>query len=130
MTERDGIILRPERAENLADRPDYRIGPMEDVVAGIRKILGVEAPPNDPFAPPPERRVREAASAAKASPSKQAPATVTLPQKPPLNRPFEAAVRALAAKLDIDLQVSPATPRHPLAPPHARQDSRNRGPPK
>jgi len=49
MTERDGIILRPERAENLADRPDYRIGPMEDVVAGIRKVLGVEAPPKRSF---------------------------------------------------------------------------------
>ena len=47
-------ITLPE-TKDLGVRPDYRVGPMEDVVAGIRKTLGVEAPPNDPFAPPPVR---------------------------------------------------------------------------
>jgi hypothetical protein len=36
-------------------RPDYRRGPMDQVVAGIRQTLGAEPPENDPFAPPPER---------------------------------------------------------------------------
>ena len=37
-------------------RPDYRTGPLDEVVAGIRKTLGAEAPANDPFAPPAERQ--------------------------------------------------------------------------
>jgi len=38
-------------------RMDYRRGPMDQVVAGIRQTLGAEAPEDDPFAPPPERAV-------------------------------------------------------------------------
>ena len=37
-------------------RSDYRRGPLDEVVAGIREVLGTEAPPNDPFAPPPDRK--------------------------------------------------------------------------
>jgi hypothetical protein len=131
--ELDGIFFkpeRPERIENLADRSDYRVGPMEDVVAGIRKTLGVEPPPNDPFAPSPERKVRETAPASAPPPAKPAPATVKLPEKPQVNRAIDAAVRTLSAKLGIGPLVSPATPRHPLAPPHAPQGRHNRGPPK
>ena len=36
-------------------RMDYRRGPMDQVVAGIRQTLGAEPPEDDPFAPPPER---------------------------------------------------------------------------
>jgi hypothetical protein len=36
-------------------RTDYRRGPLDEVVAGIRETLGVEAPADDPFAPPAER---------------------------------------------------------------------------
>jgi hypothetical protein len=131
--ELDGIIFkleRPERIGNLADRSDYRVGPMEDVVAGIRKTLGVEPPPNDPFAPPPERKACEAAPRQSASSSKPAPATVKLPQKPQMNRAFEAAVLALSAKLDDGLWVPADKPKYrpnPARPPKRR---RNRGPPK
>ena len=44
--------IKPIDLSDLKLRPDYRNGPMEDVVAGIRKTLGAEAPTNDPFAPP------------------------------------------------------------------------------
>jgi hypothetical protein len=131
--ELDGIIFkleRPERIGNLADRSDYRVGPMEDVVAGIRKTLGVEPPPNDPFAPPPERKACEAAPRQGASSSKPPPATVKLPQKPQMNRAFEAAVLALSAKLDDGLWVPADKPKYrpnPARPPKRR---RNRGPPK
>ncbi len=40
-----------DRLEDPLDiRTDYRNGPMEEVVAGIRETLGAEPPPNDPFA--------------------------------------------------------------------------------
>ena len=70
-------------------RSDYRTGPLDQVVAGIRKTIGAEPPENDPFAPPPERQ---------AAPAKLPPATVTLPEKQVLPDPSlaqrEAAVKA------------------------------------
>ncbi len=39
---------------NAKTRTDYRTGPLDVVVAGIRKALGAEPPRNDPFAPPKE----------------------------------------------------------------------------
>ncbi len=51
--------IRPERDDV---RSDYRTGPLEDVVAGIRKVLGAEPPEDDPFAPPPKPKTEEAAS--------------------------------------------------------------------
>ena len=79
-----------EGLEGFLDiRSDYRTGPLDQVVAGIRKTIGVEPPENDPFAPPPERQ---------AAPAKLPPATVTLPQKQVLPDPSlaqrEAAVKA------------------------------------
>jgi hypothetical protein len=76
----------PDREDLFADlreferdlddvRPDYRAGPLEDVVAGIRKDLGAEPPEDDPFAPPPKPRDA-------APPAKLPPATVKLPEKP------------------------------------------------
>jgi hypothetical protein len=114
-------------------RTDYRTGPLDVVVAGIRKALGAEAPQNDPFAPPKEPRVRPQAQPATpraaAPPTKPAPATIKLPEKPPqVDRAFEAAVLALQAKLGNGFRTPPAKPRvNPARPPKRR---RNRGPPK
>jgi hypothetical protein len=127
--------VKPIDLTDLRLRPDYRNGPMEDVVAGIRKTLGVEAPPNDPFAPRPERKPREAAPAAprqRASPpSKLPPATVKLPEKAEINPAMKAAILALSAKPGNGFRVPPAKPRtakiNPARPPKRR---RNRGPPK
>jgi hypothetical protein len=76
--------------EDLLDiRSDYRTGPLDQVVAGIRRTLGAEPPENDPFAPPPER----------AQPAKLPPATVKLPEKQfqpdPSLAQREAAVKAM-----------------------------------
>jgi hypothetical protein len=136
--EHDGVLTRPERPEriekeNLADRPDYRRGPMEDVVAGIRKVLGAEAPPNDPFAPPAERKPRATAPAEprqRDPVSKPAPASVKLPEKPQVNRALEAAVLALSAKLGNGFRVPPAKPKTPGNPARPPKRRRNRGPPK
>jgi len=62
-----------EGLEGFLDiRSDYRTGPLDQVVAGIRKTIGAEPPENDPFAPPPERA---------AAPARLPPATVKLPEK-------------------------------------------------
>jgi len=127
--------------QDLSDaktRTDYRTGPLDVVVAGIRKALGAQPPENDPFAPPKEPRIRPQAqpaaprepAPAKASPAKPAPATVKLPEKPQVDRAFEAAVLALSAKLGDGFRMPPAKPkpRVNLARPPKRR--RNRGPPK
>jgi hypothetical protein len=78
--------------EGLGDlldiRSDYRTGPLDQVVAGIRKTIGAEPPENDPFAPPPGRA---------ATPAKLPPATVKLPQKLASPDPLEDQ-RKLAVK--------------------------------
>lgn len=84
-------LERPERLEDVFDiRSDYRTGPLDQVVAGIRKTLGAEPPENDPFAPPPERA---------AAPAKLPPAIVKLPEMQTAPDPSlaqrEAAVKAM-----------------------------------
>jgi hypothetical protein len=134
---RDVEIDLPDPVEptDLRDvRPDYRKGPMADVVASIRRVLGAEAPPNDPFAPDADLRLETPKPAAPkpreaAPPSKPAPASVKLSEKPPVNRAFEAAVLALSAELGGGSRGPSAKPeRHanPARPPKSR---RNRGPP-
>jgi len=68
-----------ERTELDDPRPDYRTGPLENVVAGIRKVLGAETPEDDPFAPPPMRAAVRPVPVAPAA--KLPPATVKLPEK-------------------------------------------------
>jgi hypothetical protein len=121
-------ITLPE-AKDLGVRPDYRCGPMEDVVAGIRKTLGVEPPPNDPFAPPPERRVRAPAPVQKAPPTKLPPATVKLPEKAELRPAMKVALLAIKARHGNGFRIPSLKPKavNPARPPKRR---RNRGPPK
>jgi len=87
----------PERLEGAEElegfldiRSDYRTGPLDQVVAGIRKTIGAEPPENDPFAPPPGRQATSTA--------KLPPATVILPEKlvtpDPSSAQREAAVKA------------------------------------
>ena len=121
---------------SLKTRTDYRTGPIEDVVAGIRKALGAEAPQNDPFAPRKDRPPRPVQAApakppASAAPAKPGPATVKLPEKPQVNLAVQAAALALQAKLGNGFRIPPAKPKtakaNPARPPKRR---RNRGPPK
>jgi hypothetical protein len=117
-------------------RTDYRTGPIEDVVAGIRKALGAQPPENDPFAPPREPRLRpqarpappkepvqaSAAPAVKAEP-RPAPTTAVKPA-------MKAALLAIQARGGNGFRKPPAklkAPGNPARPPKHR---RNRGPPK
>jgi len=61
--DRYGDRERPER-DDSHDPSDYRRGPLDVVVAEIRKTLGAEAPDDDPFAPPPGRRTGAKSQAA------------------------------------------------------------------
>jgi len=124
--------------QDLSDaktRTDYRTGPLDVVVAGIRKALGAEPPRNDPFAPPKEPRIRPQAQPAAprqaaSPPAKLAPAIVKLPEKPQVNRAFEAAVLALQAKLGDGFRMPPAKPKSRVNPARPPKRRRNRGPPK
>jgi hypothetical protein len=120
-------ITLPE-AKDLGVRPDYRVGPMEDVVAGIRKTLGAEPPPNDPFAPLAERRVRVAAPVSNIPPAKLPPATVKLPEKAELSPAMKAALLAIKARHGNGFRIPSLKPKaaNPARPPKRR---RNRGPP-
>ncbi len=62
---------RPER-DDVRDPVDYRRGPLDVVVASVRKTLGVEAPPDDPFAAPAGRASRN--SSKRSSPPNPPPA--------------------------------------------------------
>jgi hypothetical protein len=124
--------LRPDikpitlpQPKDFGVRPDYSHAPMEDVVAGIRKTLGAEPPPNDPFAPPPERKTHAAAPPS----SKLPPATVKLPEKPPLSPAMKAALIAIKARHGNGFRIPSLKPKpaNPARPPKRR---RNRGPPK
>jgi hypothetical protein len=91
----ENFRLELEPLEDLLDiRSDYRTGPLDQVVAGIRKTLGAEPPENDPFAPPPERRAHIE------PPAKLPPATVKLPERlatpDPSAAQREAAMKAAA----------------------------------
>jgi hypothetical protein len=118
---------------SLKTRTDYRTGPIEDVVAGIRKALGAEPPQNDPFAPRKDRPSRpvQAAPVPREPAAKPGPATVKLPEKPQMNTAIKAAALALQAKLGNGFRMPPAKPKTAKAnlarPPKRR---RNRGPPK
>jgi len=76
------------KLEDVLDiRSDYRTGPLDQVVAGIRKTIGAEPPENDPFAPPPERQARPAVA------QKLPPATVKLPEMPAKPNPLPPQVK-------------------------------------
>jgi len=90
----DGLEL----PDLLDIRSDYRTGPLDQVVAGIRRTIGAEPPEDDPFAPPPGRQ--------ETPPTKLPPATVKLPEKQPAPDPLpdqrkasmKAALIAIRAK--------------------------------
>jgi hypothetical protein len=126
-------IERPERSD-LADPPEtvgrlmadlraYRKGPLDIVVAEIRKALDVEPPDDDPFAPPPGRRAAKSRTAPKGRETAAPESSVTAEDAAP--------ARAKTAK--------PAHPRPPFVAPPAKArrvltrllsgTARNRGPP-
>ncbi len=82
-------------------RMDYRHGPIDQVVAGIRQTLGAEAPEDEPFAPPPERAAARASLQPKPRQPKE-PGMRRAPNRPRPSLPRTQKTRALkAAKLAI-----------------------------
>ncbi len=85
--------LGPDGLGYLDIRSDYRTGPLDQVVAGIRKTIGAEPPENDPFAPPPERQATPAPQPAKLPPAQLPRATVKLPEMPAKPSPLPPQVK-------------------------------------
>jgi hypothetical protein len=118
---------------DLKDRSDYDAGPLDQVVAGIREILGVEAPKDDPFAPPAERKSappQAAPDRANDRRTEPRPNEATrMPCKAAMAKPSSAKPAAPAMKN----AARPAQPDRPLNR-HQRRKAerrmrRNRGPP-
>jgi hypothetical protein len=106
--------------DNARTPLDYRIGPLDEVVADIRKTLGAETPADDPFAPPAERIVPEPVAM---------PGRAASPRKPAMQvRPIvKAAVPALPRK---GFRLAPTGAHNPNTPSATRKGRHNRGPPK
>jgi hypothetical protein len=132
----DKAEIERER-DDLRTRSDYRIGPLDEVVAGIRKALGAEPPPNDPFAPPARPKSAKPKSP-EAAPGPIVPEPVAAkaasaaknPAKPQKKAAMKAATLALSAMPRKGFRIPPDKPRHPGVPSGPRKGRRNRGPPK
>ncbi len=124
---------------DLDDREDYRIrmdyktGPMDEVVAGVRKTLGADAPADDPFAPPPERKAREAAVAEPVKTPERVAPTPPPRQKPPMAQAkpaLKAMALALRAMPGKGFRIPSKKAQSPTAPSRPKKRRGNRGPPK
>jgi hypothetical protein len=134
---RDPAERKQPNLDDPADwdvRSDYDAGPLDQVVAGIRKVLGVEAPKNDPFAPPPDRKASlpGPSQPGAAPPSRDARPGSAMGMKPrsPKPAPKSATISAGAA---MENAARPAQPV-PWLNRHQRRKAerrmrRNRGPP-
>ncbi len=116
----------PPEHDDLALRSDYRRGPLDVVVADIRKVLGAEPPADDPFSPPPERR--QSLELAESAPRIHPPSRgIGAKPKPGMKtatpaKPVQPAIRRNG------FRVAPTSPHNPNT--AARTHRRNRGPPK
>lgn len=116
----DGERLVDSRdREDLYDRRDYDNGPLDRVIAGVRKALRVDPPENDPFAPPPKPKPRTEKPDETAQPVAAAPVKAAAR---PVMRPRNETAAIQAGIL------------HPAAISHAGQQTgmtlRSRGPPR
>lgn len=125
-------LFEPNDLNDLNDRDyvgtplDYRTGPIGEVVADIRKTLGVEAPADDPFAPGVERQTYEARVSPPGKTASPRPATK---RKPGMQ--VKPAVKAAAPVLPRKgFRVKPTSPHNPNTPSGARKGRHNRGPPR
>ena len=120
---------------DLRVRLDYSNGPLDALIADIRHTLGVEAPEDDPFAPPADRRPGQslildrmrAPPPERPAPERPAPDRAALkPRKPGMQvrQPMKPALPALPRN---GFRVPPTSAHNPNTP-AARK--RNRGPPK
>jgi hypothetical protein len=122
----------PER-DDLLLRSDYRRGPLDVVVADIRKVLGAEPPADDPFSPPPERRQALPGSVAPAGSSAplpgERPPSRGSAAKPKIGMKIATPAKPVQPAIQRNgFRVPPTSPHNPNSP--ARKHRRNRGPPK
>jgi hypothetical protein len=123
----------PVERDDLLLRSDYRRGPLDVVVADIRKVLGAEPPADDPFSPPPERRQALPGSTAPAesrapTPSRHLPSSGTAAKPKPGMKTATPAKPVQPAIRRNGFRVAPTSPHNPNS--AARKHRRNRGPPK
>jgi hypothetical protein len=94
-------------------RPDYDAGPLDAVVAEVRRILDAHAPEKDPFAPPAERKTPPAER-------KTPPAERETPKSEPAPRPTSHRDRPAAAPrkaaMGNFMGGKPGMPKPPAAP--------------
>jgi hypothetical protein len=69
-----------------SERSDYDNRPLDQVVASVRKVLGADAPEDDPFAPPVARRREPRRRWRSRSAIRRRPMRRMLPKQPPRSR--------------------------------------------
>ena len=115
---------------DLRERSGYSNGPLDKVVAGIRKVLDVPCPTDDPFAPDAGRKAAERRETADAPPAK----ATTSPEPETATRPNQTALALKAATLAIRANPRkggfrlPKKARKPAATRHA-PEHHGQGPP-
>ena len=115
-------------------RTDYRRGPMDQVVAGIRQTLGAEPPEDDPFAPPPERAVAPVPQPPQPKPQQAKEPAMRVRTEPARAEPvpaqktqaMKAAQIVIRATGGNGFRMQPAKPGKSRKPKHHR----GRGPPR
>jgi hypothetical protein len=112
--ERDGIY----------ERSDYDNGPLDLVIAKVRKALRADAPENDPFKP---RKTRQ--TSADAAPAEITPVNITLDDVPPLKVANDGGA-APAIGPGKHFNPTPTQTYNRAARRQAERAARNRGPPK
>jgi hypothetical protein len=112
--ERDGIY----------ERSDYDNGPLDLVIAKVRKALRADAPENDPFKP---RKTRQ--TSADAAPAEITPVNITLEDVPPLKVANDGGA-APAIGPGKHFNPTPTQTYNRAARRQAERAARNRGPPK
>jgi hypothetical protein len=117
---------RRERGDSY-ERSDYDNGPLDLVIAKVRKALRADAPENDPFKP---RKPRQ--TSADAAPAEITPVNITLDDVPPLKVANDGgnAKAAPAIGPGNRFDASNTQTYNRAARRQAERAARNRGPPK
>jgi hypothetical protein len=126
---------------DLRVRLDYRKDPIDRLVADIRSILGVDAPKDDPFAPPAETTPRAPAPMSREAAVREravekfrqalAARRAMLAKHAAAAEPSPAKAATASAKLPRKgFRTPPTSPHNPNTPSAKRKRRRNRGPPR
>jgi hypothetical protein len=122
---------RRERGDSY-ERSDYDNGPLDLVIAKVRKALRADAPENDPFKPRKPRKTSADAAPVETAPVNVTPTDVTLDDVPPLKVANDGGKAKAAAAIgpNGDFDTPPVQAYNRAARRRAERATRNRGPPK